>query len=215
MTFFDQPKYHSLSIIWRFTPRKGLRSKCQYHSIVKFRQFPYPFGSSTKKLVLKTPHIGKNWKSHAYVRFAFWKRYWTLYTSIKTRACLCEAGVTSIQRTNLFIQCIEKSRGDCGCVALSKLPATPIQWTRSTHRITSYPRKGDLYEPNQLLTKNKPASCHWFWKDNASGINSLENTFQVHPSCDFSDKNRSHSFLSQFLMHAKKVYFDDFLFSEK
>lgn len=59
-----------------------------------------------------------------------------------------------------------------------------------------------------------PACAHRFGQDHPSGVDRLEDSLQVYPSCDFSYQNRSNSFRAKLLVDAEEIDLNHFLFSE-
>lgn len=53
-----------------------------------------------------------------------------------------------------------------------------------------------------------PATSHRFGQHYASSVNSLEDSFQVHPPCDLSYQYRGYPFWSKFLVNTKEVNFN-------
>ena len=51
--------------------------------------------------------------------------------------------------------------------------------------------KGDVQDKGVMLI---PARGHWLWKNHSSGINGLENPFQVHSSGYFSNQHWGYPF---------------------
>lgn len=59
-----------------------------------------------------------------------------------------------------------------------------------------------------------PAGSHRFGQYHSSGVDCLEDSLQVHPSCDFSYQNRSNSFRAKLLVDAEEIDLNHFLFSK-
>lgn len=59
-----------------------------------------------------------------------------------------------------------------------------------------------------------PACAHRFGQDHPSSVDSLEDSLQVYPSCDFSYQNRSNSFRAKLLVDAEEIDLNHFLFSK-
>lgn len=57
-----------------------------------------------------------------------------------------------------------------------------------------------------------PACAHRFGQDHPSGVDRLEDSLQVYPSCDFSYQNWSDSFRAKLFVDAEEIDLNHFLF---